>query len=75
MKKLIALALIFLALGAFVYFYELAGEEEREKAKKLEESLFRIEEESIESLEISREEDSQVRLRKDEDKWMLVAPL
>jgi len=75
MKKLTGLALVFIALAAFVYLYEIVGEEGREDAKELEESLFRIEEGEIAALSIARTGTDLVRLRKSADKWVLEAPI
>jgi hypothetical protein len=75
MKKLTALALVFIALAAFVYLYEIVGEEGREDARELEESLFRIEEDEIAALSIARTGTDLVRLRKSADKWVLEAPI
>lgn len=75
MRKLTVLAVIFVALAAFVYFYEIAGEEEREKAQELEESLFRVEEDEISALIITRNEAETVALKKSDDKWMIEEPI
>jgi hypothetical protein len=75
MKKLTGLALAFVALAAFVYFYELAGEEARDAARELEESLFRIEEDAIVALGITRTGADPVELRKSDEGWFLEAPI
>ncbi len=75
MRKLIGLALVFVALAAFVYFYEIVGEEARENARELEESLFRIEEDEVAALGITRTGTEPVRLKKSDDKWNLEAPI
>src|SRR5690606_2029116 len=76
MKKLVILLIIFLGLGAFVYFYEIGGEEERKRAQELEESLFRIEQDQIEEIEIVRPEtQSTIVLRKEGDTWSIEQPI
>lgn len=76
MKKLVILLVIFLGLGAFVYFYEIEGQEERQRAQELEESLFRLEQDEIELIEISRSEDqSMIILRKENNNWAIEEPI
>jgi len=75
MKKLSILAIVFLGLAAFVYFYEIQGEESREKAKELEESLLRLEKDKIVELAIESEDGKTVRLRKEGEDWMLKEPV
>ena len=54
MKKVGVLFIIFLALAAFVYFYEIVGEIDREEARSLEESLLRTRQAEITAVEILR---------------------
>lgn len=76
MKKLVVLLIIFLGLGAFVYFYEIGGQEERQKAQELEESLFRLERDAIERIEISRSDNqSTIVLSKENDNWIIEQPI
>jgi hypothetical protein len=75
MKKLSILALCFIGLAAFVYFYEIQGEEEREKAEELEQSLFRLEKDQITGLEIESEGKTTVALSKQTEEWSLREPL
>ncbi len=75
MKKIGVLSLIFLALAAFVYFYEIVGESEREEARSLEESLLRTRQEEITAVEILRPQEEEILLSKEGEKWMLERPL
>ncbi len=75
MRKLTGLVLVFVALAAFVYFYEIAGEEGRKDARELEESLFQVEEDEIVALSIALTGTDPVRLKKSDDKWILEAPI
>jgi len=75
MKKVGVLFAIFLALAAFVYFYEIVGESEREEARSLEESLLRTRQEEITSVEILRPQKVGIRLSKEEGEWMLERPV
>lgn len=75
MKKIVVLLVIFLGLGAFVYFYEIRGKGDREEAQRLEESLLRIQESEVTGLVIERPEKETVRLAREGDNWVLAAPL
>ncbi len=75
MKKLGILLVIFLALAAFVYFYEIVGESEREEARSLEESLLRTRQEEITAVEILRPQEEGILLSKEGGDWMLERPL
>ncbi len=75
MKKLAILAVVFAGLAAFVYFYEIAGQEGRDKAKQLEESLLRLEQKDISQVAIDRKDQDPIQLDKKGDAWMLEAPL
>jgi len=75
MKKVAVLLFIFLALAAFVYFYEIVGESEREEARSLEESLLRIRQEEINLVEILRPQEEGILLSKEEGEWMLERPV
>jgi len=75
MKKVGVLFAIFLALAAFVYFYEIAGETEREEAKSLEASLLRMKREDITGLEILRPEAEGILLRREAQQWVIQHPV
>ncbi|MGH9340768.1 MAG: DUF4340 domain-containing protein [Acidobacteriota bacterium] len=75
MKRVVLLLAAFVALGLFVYFYEIEGEKERQEAQELEESLFRVEEEGITFVQIKRPEEPDVLLEKQQDQWVLKQPI
>ena len=76
MKKLIVMATLFLGLGGFIYFYEIQGQDAREKAAELEESLFRLEsEDEVSGLTIRRVGQEAIVLAKEADTWMLKSPV
>ncbi len=75
MKKVGVLFAIFLALAAFVYFYEIAGETEREEIRSLEESLLRMKREDITGLEILRPEAEGILLSKEAQQWVIKHPV
>ena len=73
-RNLGIVAVLFVGLGAFVYFYEIEGgkkrQEEAEQAKK----LFQFEKEDVTSISLDRDGDS-ITMHKEEDSWKLVAPI
>ena len=75
MKKIGILLTVFLALAAFVYFYEIVGKSEREESKSLEESLLRIQQEEINLVEILRPQSERILLNKEGEEWRLEHPV
>lgn len=75
MKRLLVLAIVFAGLAAFVYVYEIAGREEREKAKELEESLLRLEREAITEVTVMPSGKDPIRFEKVDDQWVMREPL
>ncbi|MFQ5930512.1 MAG: DUF4340 domain-containing protein, partial [Acidobacteriota bacterium] len=75
MKRILVLFGIFIALAAFVYFYEIKGQEKREEAKELEESLLRMKQEEITSVEISRPDKGPVTMKKEGEDWTIKQPV
>ncbi|MCH8820688.1 MAG: DUF4340 domain-containing protein, partial [Acidobacteria bacterium] len=65
----------FLALAAFVYFYEIQGEEKREEVRQLEESLLRLKQPEITAVEISPFQKESIALIKEGDRWMIERPI
>jgi hypothetical protein len=75
MKKLSILAICFIGLAVFVYFYEIEGEDARKKAEELEQSLFRIEDDEVIEIEISLDGADTVQLKKEGEQWKLQKPI
>ncbi|HOM98760.1 MAG TPA: DUF4340 domain-containing protein [Acidobacteriota bacterium] len=75
MRRLVILLVIFLGLAGFVYFYEIAGREKREKAEELASSLLGVEQDQITLVEIRRPGGESIRLEKVNDQWVLRAPV
>ena len=64
------------ALGAFVYFYEIRGEEGRKQAEEAEKRLFPvIEAETIESITLPAGDSPAVRIERRDGRWQIVAPI
>ena len=75
MKHIAVLFSIFLAIALFVYFYEYRGQEVREEAGNLEESLLRLKQDEIRSVEISRPDKDAIRIQKEGDGWAIKKPI
>jgi hypothetical protein len=70
------LFLIAAALGAFVYFYEIRGEEGRREAEALQKRLFPgVEADAVEWLALTTSDGRPVRAERREKGWEIVEPL
>ena len=70
------LFLIVAALGAFVYFYEIRGEEGRLEAEARQKRLFPdVEAEAVEWLALTTSDGRPVRAERREKGWQIVEPL
>jgi hypothetical protein len=74
LMKTIVLFIIFLALGAYVYFYEIEGGKKREKIKDLEEKVFKFEKDSISAIGIDGPKGSFSFIRTDGG-WRIEKPV
>jgi hypothetical protein len=63
---------IFLAMGSYVYFYEMKGGEKRAAEKEASEKLIAIEKDSVSALYLTK---SGISLQKQSGKWNIVAPV
>ena len=75
MKKILILAGIAGGLGAFVYFYEIEGSKQREKAEQFEASLIKIEREDIQSVTLIQEEGEIIKYERTGDDWEITEPV
>jgi hypothetical protein len=70
---LLAIALV---LGAFVYFYEIGGEDARREAEEQARRLFpEVEQEAVEWVALTTREGIEARLERREGGWSLVQPV
>ncbi len=75
MKRIILLLTVFAGLGAYVYFYEIKGGEEREAAAKRDESLLRLEQAEITAFTVERPGSEPIRLSRSGDQWRVASPV
>jgi hypothetical protein len=62
------------ALGAFVYFYEIKGGEQRAKAKEAANQVWKVEGGDIQQLDLVSQEEHVTAVRSGEKQWKLSAP-
>lgn len=64
-----------LALGAYVWWFEIRGAEQREAAERAEKRFLGIEQEEVSALDVPLEDGGSARLVREGESWRLVAPL
>lgn len=74
MRKTITLLILAVALGAYVYFYEIKGGEERQKEKEIADQLFQFERDSVHTIAI-RSPQGIFHFIKDADSWQIEHPV
>lgn len=75
MKKFVALFLVFAGMAAFVYFYEIQGEESRKAAETSEKSLLGWTEDDIATLEIDRAGQDPIVMGRVGGEWKITQPV
>ena len=73
-KGTLILLIVCLALGAFVYFYEIKGGEEREKAAQAEKLLWELEDKDIRQIDFIFTDRKITAERRGEEEWFLTNP-
>ncbi len=73
-KGTLVLLILCLALGAYLYFYEIKGGEQREKAKQAENQLWKLEGKDIQQIDLASANQHITAVRKSEKEWGLTAP-
>lgn len=70
------LALVALALGAFIWFYEIEGEAERKRVAEADKRLFaNLEASSIDWIALETTDDVAARAERRDERWWLTSPL
>ena len=70
----LVLLLICAALGAFVYFYEIKGGEEREKKKQETNRLWKVDSATIQQIDLITPQEHITAVRKGDKEWKITAP-
>jgi hypothetical protein len=63
-----------IALGSYVYFYEIKGKEARDKAKAAEKQFWKVESKDIQHIELTSSGQKIAAARKNQTEWTLTAP-
>lgn len=74
-KTTIVVLVVAIALGAFVYFYEVKGGKARQEAEEQAKKVFTFKEDQIESISIIRADTSIVCTKISEDRWKITQPV
>jgi hypothetical protein len=73
-KGTLVLLIVCLLLGGYLYFYEIKGGEQREKAKEAETQIWKIEDKDIQQIDLASPGQHITAVRKGEKEWLLTAP-
>jgi hypothetical protein len=72
-KGTLLLLLVCMALGVYVYFYEIKGSKQREQAKEAENQVWKFDGQSIQQIELTSPAQSITALRHNEKEWVLTS--
>ena len=73
-KGTLILLIACLALGGYLYFYEIKGGERREAAKQAEDQIWKLEDKNIQQIDLVSSGQHITAVRKGEKEWALTAP-
>jgi hypothetical protein len=73
-KGTLLLLLVCLALGGYLYFYEIKGGEKREKAKQAENQIWKLDDKNIQEIDLASSSQHITAVRKNDKEWVLTAP-
>ena len=75
-RSTLGIAVLAAALGAFIWFYEIEGEEGRARAEQAQKELFAdLEAEEIDWIELETSDGVQARIERRDARWQLVSPV
>jgi len=73
-KGTLTLLVVCLALGGYVYFYEIKGSEERERVKQAEKQIWDLEDKDIQQIDFIFPDRQIAAERRGEEEWILTNP-
>jgi hypothetical protein len=73
-KGTLALLILCLAVGSYVYFYEIKGGEQREKVKQAESQVWKLEGKNIQQIDLVTANQHITAVRKSETEWEITVP-
>jgi len=68
-------AAVFLALGAFIYFYEIKGEQKRKEEEKRQKDIFSFNEDEADEFTLMHSGETFVVKKGENDEWMIESPM
>ena len=74
-KTTIIVAVLAIALGAFVYFYEIKGGEERQQAERQAKKTFLFEDDQVQGLTLTHSGEEIVLAKAEDGEWTITAPI
>ena len=74
-KTTIIVAVLAIALGAYVYFYEIKGGEERRQAEQQAKKIFLFEDDQIQGLTLTHSGEEIVLAKAEDGEWAITAPI
>jgi hypothetical protein len=74
-KTTIIVAILAIALGAFVYFYEIKGGEERQQAEQQAKKIFLFEDDQVQGLTLAHSGEEIVLTKAEDGEWTISAPI
>jgi hypothetical protein len=73
-KGTLILLLVCLALGGYLYYYEIKGGEKRENAKQAENQIWKLDDKNIQQIDLASVSQHITAVRKNDKEWVLTAP-
>jgi hypothetical protein len=73
-KGTFVLLIVCLALGSYVYFYEIKGGEQRDKAKEEEKQIWKLNETTIKQIDLNSAGQHITAVRNNQNQWSLTSP-
>jgi hypothetical protein len=73
-KGTLVLLVVCLLLGGYLYFYEIKGGEQREKAKEAENQVWKLEGKDIRQIDLLSSSQHITAVRQGENNWALTSP-
>src|SRR5262245_33095731 len=74
-KGTLALLLVFLGLGAYVYFAEYRGKEERQRAEESKKKVFQVEDKDITEISLVYPDRTLTAVKKGDMQWEITSPV
>ncbi len=74
-RTTLALLVIALGLGAYIWFVEIGGEQRRAEQERVEKRILALESDAIQAVELPLDDDRRARIVRQGERWALEAPI